>query len=167
MLLKHFSGFQVTHQRSCTYAPDDLEEGLKGVNLLATINITDNGQNEKKIANNSQGNINREPTWPILLGCLCLEIMRHVLFFGNMAIAFFFQLRKCHPFVGSISPEVICFSFFSRGSAGSFLEQRIVIECFSCAAVFTACSDCCACTVAFTLFSIKHHRSHHKGVYSD
>ena len=39
--------------------------------------------------------------------------------------------------MGSISPEVTCFSSFSRRSAGSFPEQRIVIECFSCAAVFS------------------------------
>ena len=39
--------------------------------------------------------------------------------------------------MSSISPEVTCFSSFSRRSARSFPEQRIVIECFSCAAVFS------------------------------
>ena len=81
MPLKHFSGFQVTHVRSSRYAPGDLEEGLNGVNLLAMINITDYGQNEKKLPISHREILTENRHGPILLRCLCLEIMRNVFFF--------------------------------------------------------------------------------------
>ena len=60
----------------------------------------------------------------------------------------FFLMSMVLCMVGSISPEVICFSFFLGK------ERRLISRTAACNrvlqfnSIFTACSDCYACTVA-------------------